>query len=258
MKVVDTSSIKATKERKKFNRLPKSEVMKILSENLSPVYNQPHDTILDASKYTRLARDYHFGNYKMCSWMDIKNLGLEDSFTTYQKQFFADAGATIAIFNELNGKLISVVFRSISEKAFMDYSITYNLYGYDMIDPDFKYGDYLVLTEGIYDADCFRRIYPNTMAMLTSNITLMQSAILKTLTDKFIIAFDSDNAGDKGFSTAIKRLGVDIKKLKIYPGDKDLGEMEEMRLQSPYEFEKRNEFYREMLHECFTTDGFSL
>lgn len=258
MKKIDTSYLQATKEKRKFNRLPKSEVIRILHENLTPVVDRPFDKILDGSKYTRIARDYNYTNYKLCSYLDIKNLGLEDSFTTYQKQFFAEAGACIAIFNELNGKLISIVFRAVSEKAFMDYSMTYSLYGYDMIDPDFKYGDYLVLTEGIYDADSFRRIYPNTVAMLTSNITLMQASILKTMTDKFIIAFDSDTAGDKGFTTAIKRLGTDIKKLKVYPGDKDLGVMEEIRISDPYGFNERDSYYKEELMECMTTDGFSL
>lgn len=36
MKVVDTNNIKK-KEKKLFNRLPKEEVLKILSENLTPV-----------------------------------------------------------------------------------------------------------------------------------------------------------------------------------------------------------------------------
>lgn len=257
MKSVDTNNIKL-KEKKQFNRLPKEEVLKILSDNLTPVCERDFDKILDSSKYTRIARDYGYRNYKLCSWADIKKLGLEDSFTTYQKQFFQESGATIAIFNEINGKLVSVVFRAVQDKAFMDFSLTYSLYGYDMIDPDFKYGDHLVLTEGIYDADTLRRIYPNVVAMLTSNITIMQAAILKTLTNKFIVAFDADNAGESGFSTALKRLGTDIKKLRIYDGDKDIGVMEEVKLSDPDGFKARDEFYRTELDDCISSDGFSL
>jgi hypothetical protein len=205
-----------------------------------------------------LARDYGYRNYKLCSWADILRLGIENSFTTYQKQFFADAGACVAIFNELNGKMISIIFRSVLAKDFMDYSITYNLYGLDNMDSSFKYGDYLILTEGIYDADSFRHIYPNTLAMLTSNITLMQSEVLKTMTNKFIIAFDDDKAGDAGFKKAIQRLGTDIKKLNIFYGDKDLGVMEEQKVSNPSGFQERVQYYKDAVHECMTTDGFYL
>ena len=258
MKIVNTDNIKMKSKNRVFNRLPKEEVLRILSENLVPVCLKQGDKVLDSSKYTRIARDYQYKNYKFCSYADIKRLGLEDSFTTYQKQFFSEAGATIAIFNELGGKLISVVFRSVSEKAFMDYSLVYSLYGYDLIPDDFKYGDYLVITEGLYDADSLRRIYPYTVAMLTSNITVMQAAILKTMTDKFIIAFDADSAGESGFNKALKRLGTDIKKLPMYPGDKDLGIIEEIKLSDPKGFKDRDEFYREKIQECKSSIGFSL
>lgn len=140
----------------------------------------------------------------------------------------------------------------------MDYSLTYSLYGFDMINPDFKYGDYLILTEGIYDADSLRRIFPNVVAMLTSNITIMQAAILKTMTDKFIIAFDADNAGESGFETALKRLGTDIKKLRIFGSDKDLGVMEEIKNYDPEGFKERGEYYKQEIEECMTDIGFSL
>lgn len=260
MQTVNTDNIHMRKygEQREFNRLPKLEVLKILQENLEPVCDRPYDKILDASKYTKIARDYQYKNYKLCSFADIKRLGLEDSFTVYQKQFFKDAGLTIAIFNELNGKLVSIVFRSVMEKAFMDYSAFYSLYGYDMISEDFKYGDYLVITEGLYDADAFRKIYPNTVAMLTSNITTMQAEILKTMTDKFIIAFDSDDAGESGYMKALKRLGTNIKKLPIYPGDKDLGVLEEIREKDPKGYEDRYKYYTETLDECKTSIGFFL
>ncbi len=260
MKVVNTDNIKMRKygEKREFNRLPKEKVLEILSENLKPVYMRNEDKILDASKYTRIARDYKYANYKLCSYADIKRLGLEDSFTTYQRQFFAEAGLTLAIFNELGGELVSVVFRSVVEKAFMDFSLVYSLYGYDMLSDDFKYGDYIILTEGLYDADALRRIYPNVVAMLTSNITIMQAEILKTMTNNFIVAFDADDAGESGFQKALKRLGTDIKKLSIYPGDKDIGVMEEIKYSNPSGFKDRDRFYREEIEDCKNELGFSL
>lgn len=258
MPVIDTSFMNERKKKKAFVRLPKSEVFQILKDNLVPIVDVAPDRILDSSKYVRLARDYGYKNYKLCAWTDIKRLGIEDSFTLYQKQFFQDAGACVAMFNELNGKLFSIVFRSVGSKDFMDYSLSYNLYGLDNMDSDFEYGDHVILTEGIYDADSFRHIYPNTLAMLTSNITVMQSEVIKTLTDKIIIAFDDDKAGDAGFTKAIQRLGTDIKKLPVFPGDKDLGVMEELKVSNPYGFSQRVDYYKEKVHECLTTDGFYL
>lgn len=236
-------------------KLPMEEVYRRLSCNMRPVVSYDYNKILDESKYVRLARDHNYQNYKLLLWQDIKKWGLSESFTTYQKKFFAEAGACVAIMNEMNGNLISIVFRSASAKEFMNYSLFYSLYGYDMIDPNFKYGDPLVITEGLYDADVLRQIYRNVVATQTSNVTVIQAAILKTMTNKFIIGFDDDKAGVSGFSKAVKRLGTDIKRLPIYPGDKDIGEMEELRHKAPQEFSIRYQFYQEELQKCFEDDG---
>lgn len=236
-------------------KLPMEEVYRRLSCNMRPVVSYDYNKILDESKYVRLARDHNYQNYKLLLWQDIKKWGLSESFTTYQKKFFAEAGACVAIMNEMNGNLISIVFRSASAKEFMNYSLFYSLYGYDMIDPNFKYGDPLVITEGLYDADVLRQIYRNVVATQTSNVTVIQAAILKTMTNKFIIGFDDDKAGVSGFSKAVKRLGTEIKKLPIYPGDKDIGEMEEKRHKDPQGFSIRYQFYQEELQKCFEDDG---
>jgi hypothetical protein len=86
----------------------------------------------------------------------------------------------------------------------------------------------------------------------------MQCEVLKTLTDKFIVAFDSDDAGESGFKTALNRLGTDIKKLKVYPGDKDVGVMEELKNVNSYEFNERLKYYTEEIEECKTGIGFSI
>lgn len=241
-------------------KLSMEEIYRRLSCNLKPIMDYDYNKILDESKYVRLAREHHYANYKLFLYGDLKKWGMSESFTTYQKRFFAEAGASIAVMNTMNGNLISIVFRSASAKEFMNYSLFYSLYGYDMIDPNFKYGDFLVITEGLYDADVLRQIYPNVVATQTSNVTVIQSAVLKTMTNRFIIAFDDDKAGISGFSKAVTRLGSNIKRLPIFPGDKDIGEMEEKRYENPQEFSIRYQFYKEELQKCFedTSMGFSL
>ena len=127
----------------------------------------------------------------------------------------------------------------------MDYSALQSLYGFDLIDDTFRYGDWLVLTEGFYDADVLRTIYPNVVAMQTSNVNALQSQILLTMTDKFIVAFDSDNAGYIGYDKALKRLKRDntiVQHLQVYGDDKDVGVLGEI-IYSSEEYKKRLEYY---------------
>ena len=234
------------------NKKSMQEVYKVLKENAKPVCEYPEDKILDQSKYVKLARRYNLKNYRLVLYKDLKKWDIYDSFTKYQKTIFATSGAVIAILNELNGNLVSIVFRSTMEKDFINYSLFYSVYGFDMMNPDFKYGDYIVITEGLYDADVLRQIYPNVVATQTSNVTVTQSIVLKLMTDKFIIAFDSDNAGESGLSKAMKRLG-DVKKLPVYPGDKDIGNMEEfLDKGDTYNYEVRKAFYKERLDDCMS------
>lgn len=244
----DFSGILGVQDTKKSMR----DVYKVLKEYAKPVCDYPEDKVLDQSKYVKLARRYTLRNYRLVLYKDLKNWGIIDSFTKYQRTLFANSGATIAILNELNGNLISVVFRSTTEKEFINYSLFYSVYGFDMIDDNFKYGDYLVITEGLYDADVLRQIYPNVVATQTSNVTVTQSIVLKLMTDKFIIAFDSDNAGESGLSKAMKRLG-DVKHLPIYSNDKDIGNMEEfLDRGDSYSYQLRKEFYKERLDDCIS------
>lgn len=224
----------------------KEQVFQILYDNLIPVVDKGSDRILDSSKYVRLAKDYGYRHYRFLKYSDIADLGLSKSFTSYQKQFLSRNGAVIAIFNTLNNKPISIVFRSISQKEFMDFSLVHGVYGFDLMNPDFKYGDLIILTEGLYDADTLRQVYPNVVAVQTSIVNQSQADILQTMTDNFMIAFDSDDSGETGYVKAVMRLGLDTPKLEIFPGDKDVGIMEEKK-DSPFEFSERQAFYKEQV-----------
>ena len=255
--VVDVSNIRNRVYGRDERVYPKEDVIQILYENLVPVVDKDYDRVLDSSKYVRLARDYNYTNYRFLKYQDLFDLGLASSFTSYQRHFISSSGAVLAIFNSLNNKPISIVFRSLDKKEFMDYSYFYSLYGYDMMDSNFKYGDYLIVTEGLYDADTIRQIYPNVVATQTSNITLLQRDILLSMTDRFILGFDADDAGENGFKKALQRLGTDIKKLPIYGSDKDIGVMEEVKSNS-FEYNLRKEFYTKAISECKEGLGFIL
>lgn len=213
-------------------RYSKFEVILKLYEVLPTVEEVVKVRKIKYNKYIDLALKYKFDNYRICTLNDLSKLGLMKSFTENQRNFFNESGEFVAIFNTIGGKPVSLVFRSIEGKKFVDFSMFYTLYGLDLIDSSFKYGDWLVLTEGIYDADSFRSIYRNVVALLTSNVTIMQSEVLNTITDKFIIAFDNDEGGRFGVNKSLKRLKESndscvVEVMNLFSRDKDLGEMEE-------------------------------
>ena len=55
------------------------------------------------------------------------------------------------------------------------------------------------------------------------------------MTDYFIVAFDSDKAGDTGYESAKKKLKGTVVRLQIYKGDKDVGVLEETESPSDYD-----------------------
>lgn len=231
--------------------LSRLEVLDILYNELPCICDLDNDRNLDSSKYVRLARQYQYRNYRLFKYSDIRRLGLHSSLSQFHHKFISDCGgAVICILNSLNGKAISCVFRGITTKDFVDYSALQSFYGFDLLDENFRYGDWLVLTEGFYDADVLRSIYPNVVAMQTSNVNALQAQILLTMTDKFIVAFDSDNAGYIGYDKALKRLKRDntiVQQLKVYGDDKDVGVLGEI-IYSSEEYKKRLEYYTNSIH----------
>jgi hypothetical protein len=240
-------------EEKPFmRRYTKEEVLNILYTNLPTVGEYLGKYKLITNKYTDIALKYNYKNYRIGNVADLNSLNVWRSFTDNQKEFFNSNGEFLVIFNEIAGKPVSIVFRSLKEKQFVDYSMFYTVYGLDMIDSEFKYGDWLLLTEGVFDADSFRFIYNNILAMLTSNITLMQAEVLSTLTNKFVLGFDNDDAGKLGINIAKKRLislnpRCQVRVLDLFGKDKDLGVVEEM-IKLPGEFESRKDYYTSVIN----------
>lgn len=257
MKVVDVDSILEHKKSIAYNTnneryLSKLEVLNVLYDELPSVCDLRADNVLDSSKYVQLARHYNYKNYRLLRYGDINKLGLRNSLTPFHHNFIKNmGGAVLVIFNTLNNKPVSCVFRGITEKEFIDYSALQSMYGFDMIDSNFKYGDWIVIVEGLYDADVLRSIYPNVLAMQTSNVNSLQGEILLSMSNKFIVAFDSDTAGSVGYDKAYHRLKRDntiVQKLQVYGSDKDVGMLEEF-ISNSSEYSKRKAYYTDTIDE---------
>lgn len=225
-----------------FTLLINKEILEILYSELPPVIEKPYDKVLDSCKYVRLARKYNYSNYRFMRYQDLKKYKVDKIISDYNKKFITGLGAVLVIFNTIDGHPVSAVLRSIFNKEFSDIRFINSLYGMDFFDSSFKYGDYVIIVEGIYDADVLRTIYPNVLSAQTSSISYMQAEILSTLTDKFIIAFDSDDAGVNGYYKSVNKLksAKRIDRLEVYGKDKDVGELETF---TGKEYDKRYNYY---------------
>jgi len=108
-----------------------------------------------------------------------------------------------------------------------------------------------VVVEGLYDADVLRSVYPNVLSMQTSNVNALQAEILLSLSNKFIVAFDNDNAGHIGYDKAVHRLKKDttiVQRLMPYGNDKDVGMLEEF-ISNSSEYNKRKTYYINTIQE---------
>ena len=81
----------------------------------------------------------------------------------------------------------------------------------------------IVVCEGCKDCLMLKRFYPYVLANNTSSMGL-NAVILRNITDKFLLAYDNDKAGQEGMEKDIKTLlnsGAHVQTLKLDEGFKD-------------------------------------
>lgn len=253
-------------ERKKDREyLSRKQVMEILYRNLPPVQgydDSKFDIKLNSNKYCDWAVKFGLRNYRVGTVTDFYRLELFHSVSKYLRDFINDNGVFLIIFNTLADKPISCVFRSLGGKEFIDLSLFPCPYGLDLFEDSFTYGNTVIVTEGIYDADVLRSLYRNTLAIMTSSVSVMMGEVLGTVSDHFILCFDSDSAGERGKEVSEKRLKrinshSVVETLPIFSGDKDIGELEDkifFKKISEDGRKEREDFYRAHLSSLVRKD----
>lgn len=115
----------------------------------------------------------------------------------------------------------AIFFRAILTKDFrMIFDGNPMMYGLFRF-KKFKYGDLVILSEGIKDAEAIARFYPYSLAVLTNRVTQKQSEVLKRLTDNFVFVADSDKWGHENERLNLR---AGAKSVFYVPGGKDPGE----------------------------------
>ena len=102
-----------------------------------------------------------------------------------------------------------------------DLPVIFGLYDFE----NFKFGDQpVILTEGVKDALVLKTIYPYSLSLNTSGLTVNSLQFVKGLTNNFILIYDNDNAGHEAIKRdkeSLKELGCKV--IDILPIFKDVG-----------------------------------
>ena len=207
-------------------------INKILVPNeiVKKLYNLPQVTnFTDDNKYFYFMNNYP-SNYKLISsYMILQQV---PDLPDFVAQHLSAVGDCILIPNIIDNQVQSITFRSVnSDKRFLKFGeFSALFYGLGCLKEDFKYGTPIIITEGNLDCDYIKTIYPNALATLTSTLTTSQITILTHLTNKIILAFDNDEAGERGFYSSRKKL-KDIATVTKFEHDqnlKDFGDLLEL------------------------------
>lgn len=209
------------------------------------------------NKYTFLGNTYKFPHYRILTIGDIvsKKLRKEIDLPTYVMDFVGENGAVLCVANIVNRQVVCCVLRTLNGKEFSVYgSSKKTFYGLGMLSKNFKYGDPIILVEGIADRDVISSFYPNTLGCMTSHMSTMQFEILKVLTDKVILGYDNDEAGIKGSkkdSWRCKQEGIAWRKLHHFHDFKDAGDLaESLYTNDEMLFQQASLYYKNVINSA--------
>lgn len=104
-----------------------------------------------------------------------------------------------------------VKFRSLGEKDFVSIGERNHIpFGLGTFH-NFRYGEPIILVEGNKDVQLIKSIYPNALCTDTSGMNSVLKLVLPKLTNFFILAYDSDEAGQD----AVKRDSFYLRKTSM-------------------------------------------
>lgn len=229
--------------------------MAISPLDLFKIAEEVNEEKASINKYTYLAWKFKFPHYKILNLRQVMLNGLHLSMPKYLLDFISEQGEVLLIANIIEGFIPLVQLRSLhGEKKFSVLGSQSKLfYGLGYLDKNFKYGDWIVIVEGIADADLCRGLYPNVLATMTSRITKSQFEVLKLLTNNIILIGDNDIPGKKGTKAnkqLIQKEGMNARIIFQYGNFKDIGELGDLLLANDgYTFNVATQYYKTKIHE---------
>lgn len=186
------------------------------------------------TKYEYIASHHNLPNYKVISSGEINIRGKDLDIPFYVRDFVRQHGEVILICNIVKTEVTGMVIRALEEKSFINYGMGKgNIYGLGQMEPDFKYGDLIVLVEGAIDRDvCSLYLTKNCLAVLTSSLTNSQVQVIQNMTNRVLLLLDGDEAGTKGEQLTkqkLNQLGITVYTVSKSDQIKDLGDLLDLK-----------------------------
>lgn len=120
----------------------------------------------------------------------------------------------------IDNKLISLFIKGIDTRSNpLKVNATHIPYGIDLFSNNFRYGDPIIIVEGIADLGAMKLLDPtlNVIAMLSNSLSKEACNFINKLTNNFVVITDNDKAGEIGFNTLRKRLeGSNVRRVENY------------------------------------------
>ena len=165
---------------------------------------------------------------------------MSNKLPTYLIEYLQYSGDSIMLPNIINNRLYAITFRNITgTKQFIKIGTAYLFYNLGNLPKDFKYGTPILITEGNIDSDVGKSIYPYCIATMTNSLSTNQLQLLSGLTNKVILAFDNDEAGEKGYrnvSNKLKSFQISVKKFRHSSNLKDFGDLIDLKMKDEEEY----------------------
>jgi len=148
---------------------------------------------------------------------DFDILGL---LPTEARAFYAKAGEIYLIPIDDLTCIRGFLLRNVFGKDFRVVSDPYPvMFGFSAFE-GFKYGDLVIVSEGVKDALAVATVYPYSLACLGNHLSVKQSAYLKKITDNIVFMGDNDKSGR---NTEKINLKAGCKAVYYLPDSKDPG-----------------------------------
>lgn len=115
------------------------------------------------------------------------------------------------------GRVVGLAGRSIDSKDFKTFATEeakYNgfFFGLSQALPYIYAENKVYIVEGYFDLIAFAKVFPNSVATITSGMNEPQHDLLTTYCDDIMLCFDDDVAGHDGRDKALKNWGSDKRK----------------------------------------------
>lgn len=183
------------------------------------------DSMKYKNKYTWLA---HSGILEM-RYLDVNDIMRR---STPINGFVSEHGAVLLIPNIVGGKLADLAVKALESKSVLRYKNVKLPYGVGQL-KDFKYGDPLILVEGIADLAGLKLINKNlnVVALRTNTISQDMYQIYGALTNNIVLLLDNDSAGQKQINKIkfnLSRESIQTTAVKQHADLKDTGEVVEL------------------------------